>query len=347
MKKIKSSLWRNAMLVLALFFFGLVLYSSRQDLNKTWLLLKNVSLVMALLLPLLQLISYFLVSNYYRSFLSVFGSNISAARAFASTTALNFVNQILPSGGASGTTYLIYAFKDVAKPGELTLIQLGRYLFAFLTYAPLLVVAYVWLLIEGNLNHQLEVALLALFIIALPGTVLLIAAIRNQSLVDRLVSAVLRFINRVVGLFTRRPHTIEVSRSRGFLKEFSNGAEFIRSQRGNLLKPYLFMQLSTLVEVSIVATAFFVLGVSVNPAAILVAFTAANIAGAISIIPGDVGVHELAVITVLSYIGVDQGTAIAGTLLYRVFNKLIVMAIGFGFYVKLIRPLIKNARANT
>jgi uncharacterized protein (TIRG00374 family) len=164
-------------------------------------------------------------------------------------------------------------------------------------------------------------------------------------LVDVLVAKVLGLLNRLAQVVTRKDKPwIEISKRHGFLREFHDGVAFIKSQRGRLLKPYLFMQLSTLAEVSIVIAAFWVLGAHFHPGVILIAFTAANVAGAISIIPGDVGVHELAIITVLSYVGVDKGTAIAGTLLYRVFNKLIVMSIGFGFYVRLIRPLVDNAR---
>lgn len=348
MKKLKSSLLRNSLWIMALLFFGLVLIVSRDQLKETRELLKNVNLWAALLLPLIQLTSYFFISGYYRSFISVFGKSVNRARAFGSTLALNFVNQILPSGGASGTTYMVYAFKDAAMPGQLTLIQLGRYLFSFISYVPLLIVAYVWLAFGGELNSQLELALGVLAIIALPGTVLIVMAIRSQAFVDRLVEMVIGFTNRIIRFFTRKSTgPLSVHRDKGFLKEFNSAVAFLKEQRGHLLVPYLYMQTSTLLEVTLVNTAFWVLGAQVNPAAILLAFTAANIAGAISIIPGDVGVHELAVITVLSYVGVDPSIALAGALLYRVFNKLIVMGIGFIAYVRLLKPLVKNARAST
>jgi len=330
-----------------LVFFGIVLYASREQLSETRELLANISLRGALLLPLIQLASYFFISGYYRSAIALFGKRLGVARTYGSTIALNFVNQVLPSGGASGTTYMIYAFKDAAKPGQLTLIQLGRYLFGFITYVPLLITAFIWLMASGDLNRQLEIALGGLTLAALPGTILILAAVRNQTLVDTVVIKLIGAANRAVRFFTRRPlGPLKVDKDRGFLKEFNSGVEFLRQQKGHLLVPYLYMQISTLLEVTLVNTAFGVLGAEVHPAAILVAFTAANIAGAISIIPGDVGVHELAVITTLSYIGVEPGTAIAGALLYRVFNKLIVMAVGFFCYLRMIKPLVDNAKSS-
>lgn len=344
MSKLKAAIWRNLLLIGALSAFAVVLFNSREELAETWDLLGTISLASVLILPALQLGSYFMISQYYRTLLDTFGGSVSRRKAFGITTALNFVNQILPSGGASGITYLLYAYKNAGNSAQLTLIQLGRYLLAFLTYVPLLFAAFIWLLISGGLNPQLDFALIVLIVISLPGTLLLIAAIRNQLLVDVLVAKLLGWINRIVMFVTRRSTPpIAISKSHGYLKDFHDGVQFIKSQRGKLLVPFLFMQLSTLLEVSIVVAAFGILGQDIHPAVILVAFTAANVAGAISVIPGDIGVHELAIITVLSYVGVDQSVAFGGTLLYRVFNKIIVMSIGFGFYVRLIKPLIDNA----
>ena len=345
MRRIRSALLKNVLLLVAVVGFGLVLWGAREQLGDTWELLSQVSFVAVLLLPLTQMLSYFFLSQYYRAMIQNFGGHISHWRAFGTTTALNFVNQILPSGGASGITYIIYAFKDSASGGQITLIQLGRYVLAFLTYVPLLIAALIWLMASGDFTGQIRSIFITLMLISLPGSAMLVLAISKQKLVDSAVAVVLRFINRVVAVFTRgRAKPITVSPKSGFLKEFHDGVTFLRSQGHKVIKPYLFMQLSTLAEVGIVVIAFWVLGVTINPGILLLAFTAANVVGVVSIIPGDVGVHELTVITVLSYVGVDQSTAIAGTLLYRVFNKIVIMGVGFTFYVRFLKPLVDNAK---
>jgi uncharacterized protein (TIRG00374 family) len=347
-KKSTAFIARNILLIGAIIAFAVVLYTNREQLSETWELLRNVSIGTLILLPVVQLVSYFFISSYYRTFLESMGAKISIWRAYGTTAALNFVNQVLPSGGASGTTYLVYAFKDQATPGELTLVQLGRYVMASFTYVPLLITAYIWLLVTGDLNQQLGIMLIILSIVSLPGTTLLILGLKNQARVDRVVAAILRFVNRVVKVVSRgKKGPIKVSQETGFLKEFHDGVSFIRSQGKTVIMPFIFMQLSTLAEVTIVNLAFAAIGVSINPAVVLIAFTAANIAGIISVIPGDVGVHELAIITVLSYVGIMRETAIAATLLYRVFNKIIVMSIGFVCYVTFLKPLVENAQPDT
>lgn len=348
MRTVKRVLLKNILLVVAIVGFGLVVWGARAQLAETWHLLSQVNPWSILLLPLTQLISYFFLSQYYRTFIKSFGGVIGAWRAFGTTTALNFVNQILPSGGASGITYIINAFRDAVSGGQVTLIQLGRYVLAFLSYVPLLLLAMLWLVASGEFSGQIRLVFTVLMLISLPGTVLLILAVSKQRFVDVAVGGILRFLNRIIAIVTRgRGKPITVSATSGFMKEFHDGVTFLKSQGHQVIKPYLFMQLSTLAEVTIVNLAFWVLGVSINPGIVLLAFTAANVVGVISIVPGDVGVHELAIITVLSYIGIDQSTAIAGTLLYRVFNKMIVLSIGFYFYIRLIKPLMDNRKEPT
>lgn len=346
-KTLRAAFVRNILLIVAVVAFAFLLVANREDLGETWQLLKNVDLRLALLLPVVQIVSYYFISGYYRSFIHSFGGiNLARWRAFGTTMALNFVNQILPSGGASGTTYMIYAFKDAATPGQLTLIQLGRYIIASLAYVPLLAASWLWLYSQNLLNPQLTTVLVVVGIISLPGTILLIIGLRNQRLVDAIVRGALGFINWVARtVFRRKRQLVKVSLSHGFLKEFHDGMAFIRERGTRVIKPIIYMQLSTLAEILIVWLAFWIVGINIDPAIIVIGFTAANIAGAISIVPGDVGVHELAIITVLSYVGISQDSAIAGTLMYRVFNKVLIMALGFVFYVKFLKPIVKNVKS--
>lgn len=346
MKTIKRAFLRNLLLIVAVVGFGLVVFAARHELEDTWELLKSVKFVALLALPLTQLLSYFFLSQYYKSMIVNFGQTLGNWRAFGTTTALNFVNQILPSGGASGITYVIYAYRDKVDGGKVTLIQLGRYVLAFLTYVPLLVIAMILLIGSGDFEGPLRNVLLILLAISLPGTILLIMAVGNQRLVDSMVGGTLSVINRLTAFVTRgRAKPMVVSRDSGFMKEFHDGVVFLRSQGHKIIKPYLFMQLSTIAEVLIVNLAFWSIGADISPGVLLVAFTAANVVGVISVIPGDVGVHELAMITVLGYVGVDQSTAIAGTLMYRVYNKVISLSIGFVCYVKFLKPLVSNAKS--
>jgi len=122
------------------------------------------------------------------------------------------------------------------------------------------------------------------------------------------------------------------------LNEFHNRVSQVIKERKHVVKPLSFMVLSTAMEIAIVYTSFLAVGAIINPGKVVLAFAAANLVGVISIIPGDVGVHEIAMIFVMSLFGVDGAVAISATLLYRVFNKMIFLPLGFFFYTKLLKP---------
>lgn len=347
MRTIQRALLRNILLIVAVIGFGLIIYGARHQLDETWELLKQVKLIYLLALPLAQMLSYFFLSQYYSAMIRNFGKSMGNWRAFGTTTALNFVNQILPSGGASGVTYVIYAYRDMVDGGKVTLIQLGRYVLAFVTYIPLLVASMVWLMSSGDFTGSIRNIFIVLMLVSLPGTALLVLAVSNQKIIDKLVGWVLLVLNKITSFFSRgKARSITSSPDSGFMKEFHDGVVFLKSQGHKIIVPYLFMQLSTLAEVLIVNLAFNSIGADIPPGILLLAFTAANVVGVVSVIPGDVGVHELTMITVLGYVGVDQTTAIAGTLMYRVYNKFVSLAIGFASYLHFLKPLIKNAKGD-
>ena len=129
------------------------------------------------------------------------------------------------------------------------------------------------------------------------------------------------------------------------MDEFHEGVEEMYSNKRKFLKPFMMMFMSATCQIAVVYFSFVAIGETVNPGAMIFAFTLTNIAGVISVIPGDVGVHEGAMIFALSYVGVEEEVAIAATLLYRVYNKFILLGIGFFFYSKFLKPNEQEALA--
>ncbi|WP_298346032.1 lysylphosphatidylglycerol synthase transmembrane domain-containing protein [Ferrimicrobium sp.] len=76
-------------------------------------------------------------------------------------------------------------------------------------------------------------------------------------------------------------------------------------------------------------------GSLVNPDALLVSYGIANVAAAIPITPGGLGVVEGIMIPLITGFGTAKGIAILGVLSYRLFNFWIPIPIGVGTYVSL------------
>ncbi len=333
------------LVALAAIGFAVLLYASRSLLHDTWEVIQTANLTLVLLLPLIQIVNYFFIGGYYRTMFGLFETKIAWTRSWGVVASLNFVNQILPSGGLSGITYLAYGFRTNLAIGKTTMIQTGRYLFSFASYVVIAPFALALLLLEedgGSVGSILEkiqgntyaIATIVVFLILIG---FMITFVRSPSAAQRLVERVRRVLNGIVGIFTNK-EIVPKKVTSGLVDEFHQGLNFFKDQKSRVLSPFGFMILSVTMELSIVYVALMAVGAEVTFAAAFASFLAANIVGVISVIPGDVGVHEAVMTTMLVAFGVDAPQALSAVLLYRVFNKVIFLPVGFYFYTLLLKP---------
>ena len=77
---------------------------------------------------------------------------------------------------------------------------------------------------------------------------------------------------------------------------------------------------------------FWAMGLSVNPAPVLIAYGVAIVAGMLVVTPGGAGAYEAVMITFLALAGLNRGEAIAGIVLTRVILLLGTIILGYLFY---------------
>jgi len=326
------------MTLVAFVLLGLVLYFERDVIGETWDLLATIDARYLLLLPLFQATSYLFIALYYRSFLSSFNKKVRFSRLYGMVFALSFVNQILPSGGLSGVTYIIYGLRRKVSTGLATLMQLGRYIFNYISYFFILLVALGFLIFGGTVASLVYGIMISMVISLIVGIGTLLYALASKKRVDVLIGSLGRFIDWIARKFRSGKPLFGRDKIQSTLTEFHDGYTAFRERGTHIVRLEMFMLMSSVFDVAIVITSFYIVGADVNPGYIMVAFAIANAAGVISVIPGDVGVHEGAIIAVLAFAGVPASVAVSGTLLYRVFNKLVFLPFGFYFYSKLLKP---------
>ncbi len=346
-KERKRSKGQWFFILLGALAFGLILFFAQDTISDTVDVLKEVDLRILFLLPVLQFVAYIFIAGYYRSALKLFNHNIGFLRAYGTVVSLYFIEQVLPSGGVSGMSYIAYALRTVASVGLTTIVQISRYLLNYAAYIILVPVGLILLLVDDNVNQRAIWLGVALIIGLVIGGLVIKYLLAAQNHIDRFVEIVGGFVNRVAKRFFDRQQLIKPEAIKTNLADFHDGALQLLRNRAKILRPYAFMVMASTVQLTIVYLSYYAVGETLNPGIVIVAFTVANIVGAISIIPGDVGVHEAAMVLVLSWAGVSSEVAIAGTLLYRVFNKLIVLPIGFIVYTQFLKPqkdVIENAK---
>lgn len=94
------------------------------------------------------------------------------------------------------------------------------------------------------------------------------------------------------------------------------------------------MNLTEIMTILVVYLAFETL---VNPGAIIISYAVANMAGLVAVLPGGVGVYEGLMTATMASAGVDKALALSATLVYRVFNMLIFLPIGWLFYQRALQ----------
>ncbi len=334
----RRSKWQWFFIGLALAGFAIILYTGREVIADTFEILKGVDIRILVILPLMQFVAYLFIAGYYKNALSIFDHKVPYLRAYGTVVSLYFVEQVLPSGGVSGMSYIAYALRTVASVGLTTIVQISRYLLNYMAYLIIVPVGLVFLFRDDSVNDTALWLGVALFIGLLIGAVFIRYLLDAQNHIDKFVKLITGFINNLASKFFKKDNLIKEDALKKNLGDFHSGAGELLRNRSQILKPYLYMIGAASVQLSIVYLSYLAVGETLNPGIVIVAFAFANIVGAISIIPGDVGVHEAAMVFVLSSAGVDTAVAISGTLLYRVFNKLIVLPIGFFVYTQYLKP---------
>lgn len=332
------SKWQWFFIGLAAVAFLIVVLTGRAIIEETFDLLKGIDLRFLIILPLLQFVSYMFIAGYYRSSLKTFNHHVSYLRAYGTVVSLYFVEQVLPSGGVSGMSYIAYALRTVASVGMTTVIQISRYLFNYAAYLIVVPIAIVLLLREDPINKTAIWLGVGLTVGLIVVGFFIRYLVDSQNHIDKFVNLTSKFVNRVAKKFFKKDQLLKPDAIKKSLLDFHEGASILLRDKSKALKPFLFMLGSTCVQLSIVYLSFIAVGEQVNLGVIIMAFTVANIVGVISIVPGDIGVHEATMVFVLSSAGVDTAVALSATLLYRVYNKLIVLPVGFLIYTQYLKP---------
>ena len=150
MKKLGFKGWLT---IITLILLSLVVFAAWSEIEQAWLLLDQIDLwVLALIIPV-QLFSYFATGGMIFSYLRAKGDlhSVSRLRMTRIALELNFVNHVLPSGGAAGFSYLGWVLSKYGiRAGRSTMAQLIRFTLTFLSFIVLLLAAVLFLIIDGG-----------------------------------------------------------------------------------------------------------------------------------------------------------------------------------------------------
>ncbi|MBI4101130.1 flippase-like domain-containing protein [Candidatus Microgenomates bacterium] len=339
--------WRYILTGLALIALGILIFLNWQEIVDAIRIIKDISWYILLWLPVVQLASYYTNARYYQSFMETFGYKPKLRRLYELSLAVNFVNQVSPSAGITAASFLSYGLKGQVPAGKVTLIQYGRYALTTLSYAILLAIALALIYFGGGIDKIIVrvVVILVAGLLVLGG--IFWYSFSNRRLFNKVVYRLQRLIDRTSRILRRRTDgpLIGKERVKRLLDEFHAGYDLVIKERHRLGEPFIYALLGNIMELLTIYVVFIALGHLVNPGAVMIGYAIANAVGVISIIPVDLGIYEVAMVTALSATGVSVAVGLSATIIYRVVNRVLFLPIGFYFYSKYLRGAPKQKRA--
>jgi uncharacterized protein (TIRG00374 family) len=323
--------------VITFVLIGVILFFSRHELQRAWLLLESVNLWILLLLIPGQMLVYYaggeMVFSYLRAKDSI--RKIGMLTLVRMALEMNFVNHILPSGGLSGMSYMSWRLgKYGVSSGRATMAQMVRYAMGFVAFIALLSVAVLMVTVDGGINRWIifmSSVLASGMVAVIFGAIVLLSSSRR---IKKFAGWVTAFVNQLVArvTFGRKEQVLALPAVEKFFEEMHHDYLALRRDKRILVRPFLWGLLFTAADVSLFLITFWALGHPVNPAPILIAYGVATIAGFFVVTPGGAGAYEAIMVAFLAVAGLPQGTAIAGIVLTRIILLLGTIGLGYLFY---------------
>ena len=300
-------------------------FSRMRDLN-LWILV--------LMIPA-QFMVFFALAKLFQHFFLATDTHLSLRRLMPPMIELNFVNHVFPSGGVSGFSYLTFRLRKFGvSTAKSTLAQLARFAFTFIAFIPLLVLALVILAIEGRTSSLVVLAASAVTTAIICSTAVVVFVIGSPTRIDVFTAGLVRAINRLVRSFHRHKKGINPDRVRQTFMELHEDYRVLRRDPQKIRRVIWWALVTNIAEVALLYIVFVAHGEWVNPGAVVIAFTIANLAALVAVLPGGVGVYEPLMSAVLVAGGIPAGLALSATLVYRVIAMLLSLLTGYVLYQK-------------
>ena len=322
-------------------------YILREQIAETFRNLSRVNAYMLLALMPLHVLSYYSQGKLYQSIFRVLNVRFRTKSMYRLSLELNFINNVFPSGGVSGFSYLPIRLRDEkVSTGKATLVQLMRFMTIFMSFQVLLVVGVLMLSFHGTVNNLTILAASSLTTLLLMGTMLMAYIIGHEGRIDAFFTSVTKGLNWVIHIVRpKHPETINVQRAQSAFLELHENYMQIRRNLGALKRPLLFALGFCVAEIASIYTVYLAFGELVNPGAIIIAYAIANFAGIISVLPGGIGIYEALMTSVLVAAGVPASVSLPVTIMYRVLNMSIALPQGGWLYYRALHGKPARLRA--
>jgi uncharacterized protein (TIRG00374 family) len=330
-------LGRNWKLIVNIITVGVLLllvFLIREQIVETFQNLGKVNWRYLLLIVPLVALSYHAQVRMYQRMFALIGHKLHYGFMTRVALELNFVNQVFPSGGVSGISYFGVRMRSAdITATQASLVQIMKLLLLFVSFELLLIAGLLILALDGKANDLMLLVAGSITTLLAIGTVGFIAIIGSERRIHIAFTAITRFINKLVGFVTRhKGDAISTARAEGIVKDLHASYKTIESHWRDLRSSLGWALLVNLSAIAAIYCVYIAFGSWVNLGAIIVAYSVANFAGLISVLPGGAGIYEALMVGVLAAGGIPAALSLPVTVMWRVLTTLIQLPPGYVVY---------------
>lgn len=288
--------------------------------------------IIFLMIPL-QLLNYYFIARLYHDYLASIGNKIKMTTMYKIALELNFVNHVFPSGGVAGFSYLGLRLRNQGVPvSRTTLAQTMRFALTFISFLIVLFFGMFALSFSNQVGGATLFIGISITIATIFGSVATVYIVSSESRIKAFTAFLPKVFNKVLNPFTHKTQSINIIKIEKLFVDLHKDYNLVSKNKNLLRKPFLWALLINITEILTIYLAYIALGQPVNPGAVILAYAVASFAGLIAILPGGIGVYEALMTAVLTSAGVPRALALSATLVYRIFNILFFVPIGYILY---------------
>ncbi len=340
-EKLRARRIKWVLTLLTLAALGGLIYAVRAPLYETLTNLGKVNLWAVLLIIPIELLNYHAQAKLYQNFFLILGNKLSYRFMYRVALEMNFVNNIFPSAGVSGFSYLSVRMRSrEVSAARSTIVQMMKFILVFVSFQIFLFVGVLMLAVSGKASNLLILVAASLGTLLAVSTLGIAFVIGSRRRIDSFFTFVTRLVNRIIHVVRpKHPETINISRAREVFTELHENYMHVRRNLRALRRPFLYALLANITEICAIYVVYIAFGQLVNPGAIIIAYAVANFAGLVSVLPGGVGIYEALMTAILAAGGISPAVSIPATLMYRVVSMLVQLPPGYFFYQRALHSV--------
>lgn len=324
--------WKLIVNVVTVVVLAVLIFLIRDQIVETFKNLTKVNWhILVLILPL-TVIGYHAQTKMYQDMFKLLGHKLHYKFMLRVALELNFVNQVFPSGGVSGISYFGVRMRSAdITATQASLVQIMKLLLLFISFEVLLAAGLLILALDGQANDLMLLLAGSITTLLILGTAGFVAIIGSERRIHATFTGITRVINKILRIF-HKADTISVERAERIVKDLHHNYKVIEARYLDLRAPLMWAMLINASAILSIYAVYVAFGSWVNLGAIILAYSVANFAGLVSVLPGGAGIYEALMTGVLVAGGIPAALSLPVTVMFRVLSTLIQLPPGYILY---------------